>query len=303
MSALRMHTSCEQSSEKSSEHSAPGSDGQSVEQNRTLLSSATPQIAAHFDKAASSYLSAATLQQQVAADLAALLPARCEVLLDVGCGPGWYHRQFMECCNELWALDVSAAMLAQAQQAGCASRFLHADVCQVPLSDQSVDVIFSSLMLQWCRDPTAAFHELYRVLKPGGTLLLSTLVQGSMHEFQHSWAQVDNHSHQLEFLPAAALLSTLQQHGMKVDSQQRQYQLYYPDVWALARSFKQIGANFVQSRQGQGLMGKQRWFAFADSYEHFRDPQGLPLSYQVLQLRVIKPAASKAQPSELADKF
>jgi len=278
------------------------SEGHPVNKSDLLTPSMTPQIAAHFDKAARSYRSAATLQHQVAADLAALLPAHCNVLLDVGCGPGWNHQQLLAHCSELWALDLSAAMLAQAQQAGFASRFLQADVCQIPLADCSVDVIFSSLMLQWCRNPTAAFCELYRVLKPGGTLLVSTLVQGSFHEFQQSWAQVDEHPHQLEFLPASALLNTLQQLEMKVDSLQRQYQLHYSDVWALARSFKQIGANFVQGRQGQGLTGKQRWLAFSRSYEQFRDAQGLPLSYQVLQLQVTRPAAIAAKPAALSDK-
>lgn len=258
----------------------------------------TPVIAAHFDKAASSYFTAATLQQQVALDLAALLPAAApqqrRVLLDVGCGPGWYHPQLVKHCTELWAVDLSAAMLAQAQTLGCASRYIQADVCQIPLPDQSVDIMFSSLMLQWCAEPKLALAELCRILKPGGQLLLSTLVQGSMAEFQQSWARVDNDAHQLELLPAALLLTELQQLGATVDSRQLQYQVFYPDVWALARGFKQIGANFVQGRQGQGLMGKNRWLAFAHNYEQFRQRQGLPLSYQVLQLVVTKAASAVA---------
>lgn len=259
----------------------------------TAALSTTPVIAAHFDKAATSYLNAATLQQQVALDLAALLPNAasepCQVLLDVGCGPGWYHPQLMQHCRELWAVDLSAAMLAQARGLGCASRYLQADVCQIPVPDQSVDVIFSSLMLQWCATPQQAFTELCRILKPGGQLFLSTLVRGSMLEFQQSWAKVDDDAHQLELFSATELLAQLQPLGVVVDQQQQQYQVFYPDVWALARGFKQIGANFVQGRQGHGLMGKQRWLAFANHYEQYRQARGLPLSYQVLQLVVTKP--------------
>lgn len=254
----------------------------------------TPVIAAHFDKAATSYCSAATLQQQVALDLAALLPASAQpqVLLDVGCGPGWYHPQLMKHCHELWAVDLSAAMLAQAQALGCARQYIQADVCQIPIPDQSVDLIFSSLMLQWCATPQQAFLELCRVLKPGGQLLLSTLVRGSMTEFQQSWASVDNDAHQLELLSATELLALLQPLDVQISSAQKQYQVFYPDVWTLARGFKQIGANFVQGRQGQGLMGKKRWLAFAEHYEKFREAGGLPLSYQVLQCVITKPVSS-----------
>jgi hypothetical protein len=38
-------------------------------------------------------------------------------------------------------------------------------------------------------------------------------------------------------------------------------------------------------------MGKQRWLAFANNYEQYRGARGLPLSYQVLQLVVTKPAS------------
>jgi len=266
----------------------------------------TPIIAAHFDKAASSYCAAATLQQQVALDLAALLPAAlarsaaeapmapCQVLLDVGCGPGWYHPQLVAHCRELWAVDLSAAMLAQAQTLGCATRYIQADVCQIPLPDQSVDLIFSSLMLQWCATPQQAFAELFRLLKPGGQLLLTTLVQGSLAEFQQSWASVDQDAHQLELFPAATLLAQLPAHQVDIRTELKRYQVFYPDVWSLARGFKQIGANFVQGRQGQGLMGKRRWLAFAEQYEKFRQSRGLPLSYQVLQLVLTKTAATPA---------
>ncbi len=260
----------------------------------------TTRIAAHFDKAAQSYLTAATLQQQVALDLARCLPARAAIILDVGCGPGWYHRQLMQHSDELWAVDLSAAMLAEAQRLGCASRYLQADVCDIPLPDNSVDIIFSSLMLQWCRQPDAALAELSRIVKPGGQLLLTTLVQGSLLEFQQSWAQVDDESHQLSFLAPEALLAPLQQLGLRINSQQRQYQVHYPDAWALARGFKQIGANFVQARQGQGLMGKHRWLAFAKHYEQFRQPQGLPLSYQVLQIVATKPATPRLSAASAA---
>lgn len=261
--------------------------------NQTVAT-ADPQIRRHFDKAAQSYRQGACLQQQVATDLLALLASRPQLdraqtrLLDLGSGPGWLHPELTKHCNELWAADLSEAMLAEAETLGLASRYIQADAAALPLPAHSVGCIFSSLMLQWCPKPEAVFAECYRLLEPGGQLYLSTLVTDSMAEFQQSWAQVDDKPHQLAFLPSELLLKAVKAQGFSCQSQQLTYQLFYPDVLSLSRSFKQIGANFVAGRAGTGLGGKKRWAAFASAYEKFRTTQGLPLSYQVLQIVATK---------------
>lgn len=245
-------------------------------------------VSRHFDKAAQSYQSGARLQQQVAADLLALLPEvtpqQHKRLLDMGCGPGWLHPKLKNYCSELWAADLSAQMLAEAKTLNQASCFIEADATALPIPANCIDSIFSSLMLQWCPKPADVFAEFHRVLKNDGCFYLSTLVTDSMAEFRQSWAQVDNHAHQLKFLSAAQVLAAANAQGFVCQSDIRTYQLFYPDVQSLARSFKQIGANYVAGRSDSGLGGKKRWLQFAKAYEQFRTEQGLPLSYQVLKI-------------------
>lgn len=248
-------------------------------------------VSRHFDKAAQSYQSGARLQQQVALDLLARMPAALMQqgrLLDMGCGPGWLHPQLKNYCSELWAADLSAQMLVEARTQGLANRYFQADAALLPLPEHCLDVIFSSLMLQWCPKPAAVFAEFARVLNHEGSFYLTTLVTGSMAEFSQSWGQVDNHPHQLAFLSAAEVLDAATTQGFVCQSQLRTYQLFYPDVISLSRSFKQIGANYVAGRQGAGLGGKERWLQFAKAYEQYRTEQGLPLSYQVLQMVATK---------------
>ncbi len=248
-------------------------------------------IAAHFDKGAPSYVDAALLQRQVAGDLCQHLPlAPIGTLLDLGCGPGWLHPRLQQSCHQLIAADLSPAMLAQAQQVGLAQHFLCADASALPLASASVDLVFSSLMLQWCAQPEAVFSEVARVLRPGGTLLLTTLVEGSLAEFRQSWHQVDSDTHHLPFAPAQRIGAAVTQAGLTLQAQQLRYVVHYPDVRALARGFKQLGANYVQGRQRQGLSGKGRWAQWQNAYEPFRTDAGLPLSYEVLQLVARKSA-------------
>ena len=49
-----------------------------------------------------------------------------------------------------------------------------ADALRLPFAEASADIVFSSLMLQWCDDLLIAFREVRRVLKPGGLFIFST---------------------------------------------------------------------------------------------------------------------------------
>lgn len=258
-----------------------------------------------FDKAATTYRQGATLQRDVAHDLQELLQRRLhtlafsqsnqptlanqstQVLLDLGCGPGWFHHNLLVHCDEIIALDLSPAMLVQAQQTGVASQFIQADAANIPLADNSVDQVFSSLMLQWSDAPKEVFSQIARVLKPGGIMALSTLVEESMQEFNQAWQQLGEQAPQLAFLPTAEVLAAAQSAGFDLQVQQRTYQVFFPDVMSLSREFKQIGANYTDKKP-QGLGGKSRWQAFARVYEKNRTALGLPLSYQVLLLVGVK---------------
>ena len=54
---------------------------------------------------------------------------------------------------------------------------LHFDVQQIPLADDSVDVILCNHLLEHVADDRRALHELYRILKPGGWGILLSPVE------------------------------------------------------------------------------------------------------------------------------
>ena len=63
---------------------------------------------------------------------------------------------------------------------------------------------------------------------------------------------------------------------------------YYPNVQAIARELKILGANQVAGRQAGGLTGKGYWQQLAQAYEKHRTMLGLPASYQVVVISGVK---------------
>ncbi len=102
-------------------------------------------------------------------------------ILDLGCGTGLQARTLHERFPRarVVAVDSARGMLERARRrrGRWRRRFevLAADAESLPLADASIDLVFSSMVLEWCRDPERVLHELRRVMSPGGLLLMATI--------------------------------------------------------------------------------------------------------------------------------
>ena len=59
-----------------------------------------------------------------------------------------------------------------------------ADAYALPLAAGSVDLVYSSLMLQWCDRPDRVFDQLARVLKPAGVFVFASFGPDTLHELR-----------------------------------------------------------------------------------------------------------------------
>jgi malonyl-CoA O-methyltransferase len=154
---------------------------------------------------------------------------------------------------------------------------------QLPLADNSVDLLVSNLMLQWCNDLPTVFREWVRVLKPQGALLFSTFGPDTLKELRDSWMQVDTASHVNLFIDMHDIGDMLWQSGfinpvMDVDWTTR----WHIEVMTLVRELKALGAHNITAGRPQGLTGKGKWQAMTQAYEEHRQSTGLPATYEVI---------------------
>ena len=244
-------------------------------------------VAASFSRAAGSYDAVADLQRRVGQQLLDLLPADLAPgrWLDLGCGTGHFARQLAARYpqGEGLALDIAEGMLRHARPLGGARHFLAGDAEEMPLREGSCELIFSSLALQWCANLPAVLDEARRVLRPGGVLAFSSLVDGTLDELRQSWRRVDERVHVNRFRPFAEYQVLCAASGLRVRHlQQRPLALHFADLFSLTRELKALGAQNLNPGRPLGLTGRARLRALAEAYERFRQPQGLPATYQVV---------------------
>ncbi len=97
-------------------------------------------------------------------------------VLDAGCGPGVMMEWLLAQGAAVVGVDVSANMLKLAEQRVGEAAVLHVADLEQPmpfLADSSLDVILSSGTLGYIQDWQALFREFFRVLRPGGCVVLS----------------------------------------------------------------------------------------------------------------------------------
>ncbi|MEH6576452.1 MAG: malonyl-ACP O-methyltransferase BioC [Amphritea sp.] len=244
-------------------------------------------IAESFSRAAVSYDSVAELQHQVGHVLLQRLPLMEQpVVLDLGCGTGFFTPRLDEQLTpvHLISLDLAQGMLQYARENRVIRNgsWLCADAEALPLADNSVDLIFSSLAIQWCENLPALFSEISRVLRPGGRFVFSTLGPNTLFELRQAWSSVDQFQHVNRFISLETLRQQSQEYLQIVALDEEDRVLLYPEVRGLTNELKGIGAHNMSAGRQSSLTGKARVIGFKQAYEAFRRDDGLlPATYQV----------------------
>ncbi|HEX2143328.1 MAG TPA: class I SAM-dependent methyltransferase [Glycomyces sp.] len=111
---------------------------------------------------------------------AGLMPADPRLILDVGCGYGRYLKRLRADHPEatVVGIDAGPGMLSEVEPPVMA-----ADAQSIPYPDGCADAVLAMHMLYHVPDIAKAVSEFRRVLKPGGTLLVSCNVEDDMTNY------------------------------------------------------------------------------------------------------------------------
>lgn len=101
-------------------------------------------------------------------------------IVDVGCGPGYLIEEIAREIPQAHVIgvDISQEMLTTASKnlsflgLGQRAEFRKGEAQSLPFENESIEYVVSTLSLHHWSDPSRAFQEIYRVLKPKGQFLI-----------------------------------------------------------------------------------------------------------------------------------
>ncbi|MEQ1593352.1 MAG: malonyl-ACP O-methyltransferase BioC [Thiobacillaceae bacterium] len=259
-----------------------------------------------FDRAAASYDAHAVLQREVCdrllerLDFMKLAPRQ---VLDVGAGTGYglQHLRTRYADASLLALDLAPAMLHATRarlplpslpqrvlshftsNALAPTHLVCADMERLPLKANSVDLVWSSLALQWANDLEATLGGFHRTLAPGGLLMFATFGPDTLKELRSAFAHVDAAPHVNRFADLHDIGDMLVNAGFSSPVMEMEMlTLTYADLKALMHDLKGIGAHNAAAVRKRGLLGKSAWKKLEQAYEMHRIDGRLPATYEVI---------------------
>ncbi len=240
-----------------------------------------------FNKSAKSYNSVAVLQKEIATRLMAklqIINANAGIILDLGAGTGISSKILQDnfAKSNILALDIAKETLIINRNNNNSIQQICADSYKIPLKDNSVDIIFSNLMLQWCFNLDELFKELQRVLNTNGLLIFSTFGPDTLYELKYSWQQVEDNNHVNQFSDMHTIGDILLANKFLSPVMEAEYiNLTYEKVRHLMLDLKKLGANNINN-PNKTLTGKGKFQKMLQEYEKFRINDKIPATYEVI---------------------
>ena len=230
----------------------------------------TKHIRQRFERAADRFDEAdfvhATTREGLLSRLDPLL-IEAKTVIDLGAATGTANRSLAKRFRAAHVISVDLArnmlVKARAKKSWLSkTSFAQADARALPFPDESIDVIFSNLLLPWLSEPERVFAEIARVLRKGGVFAFATLGPDSLQEIARAWSQVDGGVHVHRFADMHDLGDGLVTAGLSdpvldVD----RLSVSYTNADRLFADLSATGARNALRDRSKGLTGRRHFAA------------------------------------------
>lgn len=236
-----------------------------------------------FNRGAGLYDQTAVLQNEVLSRLLERLDyikLEPDLVVDLGCGTGQAIKSLKQQYKKstVLALDMASDMLARAKkQYGFLERkwLLNADMEQLPIKDNAVDLLFSNLALQWSNDLQQTFVEFKRVGRSGGLLMFTTFGVNTLKELRESASCIDASPRVHQFLDMHDIGDMMLSAGLSQPvMDMEEITMEYPSFKDLIKDLKGIGATNAEKTRARGLMTPAKFNRLREAYEQIGFKRG-----------------------------
>jgi|GEM_PF-1263729 len=103
-------------------------------------------------------------------------PKSSDNILEIGCGEGYYTNKLLEKTNNVTATDIAEKFLEKARKNtdNRAIKYIACPAEKLPFPDNFFDKVFISEVIEHLLDWEVGIKEIFRVLKPGGYVVITT---------------------------------------------------------------------------------------------------------------------------------
>lgn len=164
-------------------------------------------------------------------------------VLDIGTSTGTNLRMLREMgfANRV-GLDLSEDAIRWCAEKGL-GKVEKGDACNLPFADQEFDLVLATDIIEHVDDDLRAVSEIYRVLAPGGTAIIT------VPAFQSLWGLQDTVSHHKRRYRQQQLLDVVSKAGLESRSSFYFNYLLFVPIWLARQLIKLLGIKLKSENQ------------------------------------------------------
>jgi malonyl-CoA O-methyltransferase len=226
----------------------------------------------------------------VSEKLFCLLEQESGLMLDIGCGTGYFQELLRK--NKIYQplvqTDIAsqmckiAANYASLPEYGITSTCT-SDMHHLPFADNSFVNVFSSMTIQWSHNIRQVFSEIKRVLQEKGRFTLSIVAQGSLAQLYEAFEAAGYKPPIYQFANLDYIKQELCNCGLAIENiYPETITLQFKNIYDIIRSVKAVGASYKEN-PNSGIKGKGYFASTEKIYrEKFERENSLPLSWEII---------------------